>query len=103
MDLIFRAHDGKEFDNALDCIAYENAHPIYRMWDSDGVTEDVNEALLVDIQGDEELFFKACHEADVTTEGICGKGLYIWSDNYFEWVLLDENVQNAILAYVRNE
>lgn len=103
MEIIFRAHDGREFDNAQDCVTYENAHPIYRMWGIYGETEDIGNALLVDIQGDEESFINDCHEADVTAEGICGKGLYIWSAEFFEWVLLDRDVQNAILKYIGNE
>lgn len=103
MEIIFRAHDGREFDNAQDCVAYENTHPIYKMWNDYGGTEDIHTALLVDIQGDEESFINDCREADVTAEGISDKGLYIWSDEHFEWILLDGNVQNAILAYIRNE
>jgi hypothetical protein len=103
MEIIFRAHDGREFGNAQDCVAYESTHPIYRMWADYGETEDFSSALVVDIQGDESLFIKDCHEADVTTEGICGKGLYIWSHDYFEWILLDKDVQKAILEYTRKE
>lgn len=103
MEIIFRAHDGKEFDNAHDCVTYENTHPIYKMWNIHGETEDFNTALLVDIQGDEDFFIKDCHEADVTAEGICSKGLYIWSHDYYEWILLGEDVQKAILKYIRNE
>lgn len=103
MEIIFRAHDGTEFDNAQDCVTYENAHPIYKMWNEHGETEDFDGALLVDIQGDESFFIVDCHEADVTTEGICDKGLYIWSHERFEWVLLDKDVQIAIYEYFRNE
>lgn len=103
MEIIFRAHDGKEFDNAQDCVTYENTHPIYRMWNDLGETKDFNTAMVVDIQGDEDSFIKDCHEADITTEGICGKGLYIWSHEHFEWILLDEYVQNAILKYIHDK
>ena len=103
MEIIFRARDGREFDNAQDCMTYEKAHPVYRMWNNYGETEDFNAALLVDIQGDDSFFIKACNEAGVIADGICGKGLYIWSHEYFEWVLLDKNVQKAISEYIRNE
>ena len=58
MEIIFRAHDGKEFDNAHDCVTYESAHPIYRMWNDYGETEDFDTALLVDIQGDDDFLSK---------------------------------------------
>jgi hypothetical protein len=103
MEIIFRAHDGREFDNAQDCVTYENAHPVYRMWSDYGETEDFSTALVVDIQGDEDFFIKGCHEANVTAGGICGKGLYVWSQEHFEWILLDECVQKAISEYIRNE
>jgi hypothetical protein len=103
MKIIFRAHDGKEFDNAQDCVTYEKAHPIYRMWDECGETKDLDAALLVDTQGNVDLFIKDCLEADVLVDGICGNGLYIWSRDHYEWVRLDTDVQNAILKYIRNE
>ena len=103
MEIIFRAHDGREFDNAQDCVTYEKAHPVYKMWSAYGETEDFNTALLVDIQGDDEVFIKDCHEADVTSEGICGNGVYIWSPKLCGWVLLVKDVQNAILKYIHNE
>lgn len=103
MEVIFRAQDGREFDNMRDCMTYEKAHPTYKMWNDYGETEDFHTALLVDIQGDEDFFIKSCHEADVTTKGICGNGLYIWSNEPFGWILLDEDVQNAILKYIYNK
>ena len=103
MEIIFRAHDGREFDNAQDCVTYENAHPIYRMWNIYGETEDFNTALLVEIQGDDDVFINDCHEHDITAEGINGRGLYIWSHEMFVWIMLDEDVQNTILKYIRNE
>ena len=102
MEIIFRAHDGREFDNASDCVAYETAHPVFRMWNSYGETMDFNTALLVEIQGDDDVFITECHDHDVTAEGICGKGIYIWSHDLFEWILLDKDVQNAILKYIGN-
>ena len=84
-------------------MTYENAHPAYKMWNTYGETEDFNSALVVDIQGDEDLFIKGCHKADVTAGGICGKGLYIWSQEHFEWILLDAYVQKAFSEYIRNE
>lgn len=103
MEIIFRAHDGREFNNAQECVTYENAHPVYRMWNDLGETKDFDTALLIDIQGNEDLFLKDCREADITTDGIGGKGLYIWSREYFQWVLLEKDMQNAIFNYIRNE
>ena len=96
MTVIFRAHDGKEFNNAPECAAYEATHPIYKMWDSAGETNHIDSALIVEIDDSTVVFEKDCQDQDITTEGIFGSGLYMWSNDLLQWVLVNDNVQEAL-------
>lgn len=100
MKIIYRAHDGKEFNNALECANYEASHPIYEMWDRHGKTDDFDSALLVDIKGEVEIYINECKERGITTDGIHQKGLYFWSSERFEWVLIDEHTQWALFYFL---
>lgn len=104
MEIIFRAHDGTEFKDAIACQFYEEANPIYKMWDSCGETKCHDSALIVKIgTGASALnkFLDDCREADITSEGIEGTGVYMWSCELFEWVLIDVNVLNAIEHFLK--
>jgi hypothetical protein len=97
MQMIFRAFDGKEFDNAQDCFDYESK-PGYQMWDEFGKTDDFDSAMIVNITTKPyatEEFCAACRDSDITSEGIDGVGLYVWAPKEFQWVRLDERAAKA--------
>lgn len=104
MEIIFRAHDGTEFKDAIACQFYEEANPIYKMWDSRGETKLHHSALIVKIGTGARAFNKFlddCREAEVISEGIEGAGIYMWSSKLFEWVLIDADVLNAIEHFLK--
>ena len=104
MEIIFRAHDGTEFRDAIACQVYEEYNPMYKMWDNCGETKCHDSALIVKIgTGANALnkFLDDCREADITAEGIEGAGVYMWSHELFEWVLIDASVLNAIEHFLK--
>lgn len=103
MEVVFRAHDGTEFKDAIACQFYEEANPIYKMWDSCGETKCHDSALIVKISTNASAlkFIDDCRESDITFEGIEGAGVYMWSHELFEWVLIDANVLSAIEHFLK--
>lgn len=104
MEIIFRAYDGTEFGDAIACQFYEEANPIYKMWDNCGETNSHESALIVKIGAGPcalNKFLYDCREADVTSEGIEGAGVYMWSHELFEWVLIDAKVLKAIEHFLK--
>ncbi len=104
MEIIFRAHDGTEFKDAIACQFYEEANPVYKMWDKNGETKSYDSALIVKIgTGASALnkFMDDCREADITSEGIEGAGVYMWSHELFQWVLIDKDVLDAIEHFLK--
>ena len=104
MEIIFRAHDGTEFKDAIACQVYEEHNPMYKMWDVCGETTSHDSALIVKIgRGASALnkFLDDCREAEVTCEGIEGEGIYMWSQELFMWVYVYSNVLQAIEHYLK--
>lgn len=104
MEVIFRAHDGTEFKDAIACQIYEGRNPIYKMWDACGETMSHDTALIVKIGNEASAlnkFLDDCREADVTSEGIEGDGVYMWSHDLFLWVRLTSDVLQAIEHYFK--
>ena len=101
MEMIFRAYDGKEFNNAQDCFDYESK-PGYQMWDENGRTEDFDSAQIVKITTKPcavDEFINDCVDNNITSEGILGAGLYVWAYEEFQWALVDERVLKAVYHF----
>ena len=104
MEIIFRAHDGTEFGDAIACQVYEAYNPIYKMWDAHGETTSHDTALIVKIgkgASAHNKFLDDCREADITSEGIEGEGVYMWSHDLFMWVRLDSDVLQTVEHYFK--
>lgn len=81
----FVAKDGKEFENAVDCLDYENELNIETVeaYDENFNRTSFEGASYVVVHSDEELnsITELCGYNGWSSEGFCGKGLYRYSCN----------------------
>lgn len=108
MEIIYRAFDGEEFETAEKCIDHERRFPKFKMWDKDGVTTNPDDARVVWFSNHKDAkssFVKLCKQDDITTEGIdednygYDADVYLWSDEMFMWIPMDDTTIQSILRY----
>ena len=107
MKIIYQAFDGEFFTTAEECIDHERRFPKFKMWDSDGITTSPDSARVVwfSTQADARKdFISLCKSEDITAEGIdedddYDNQLYLWSDEMFQWIPMDELTINSVLRY----
>ena len=80
MRVIYKAIDGQEFDNELDCINHESEVAEFRMFDQDGETISTFSAKAIYLPTPFSVvaFEKRCEKEHTTTRGINGPGCYFW-------------------------
>lgn len=107
MEIIYRSFDGVDFSSAEDCVNHEQQFPRFKMWDESGLTTSPDSAKMVWLSTREgaEAFIKMCHEEDITNEGIeeGDIGIFLWSDEAFQWFPLDDLTLEAVKCYIRME
>lgn len=97
MEIIYRAKDGKEFDNEADCVYHERQSEIeieIEMYDEHGSqTKDVEVAMIVHLQTDEQThYFRQLNWThDIEPEGIAegDKGWFYWDNDHYAWIDYD--------------
>lgn len=90
MEVIYRAFDGTEFREAEPCLRYEtNCMP--KMFGRDGVTSNVDEALVVYLENDHQAknFVRKSEKEESAYDGVdeWSTGLFVWdgcAEQYFE-------------------
>jgi hypothetical protein len=110
MTIIYRAFDGKEFDNEADCCYHEHTlYSAYTAWDRTGrqleVGETTEHAYVVHLHDDHSAraFIEAAKNCgDTSMTGICegDMGFYRWNewDERYEWV--DEEVYRFVIKII---
>lgn len=102
MEILYRAFDGKIFDNPEECLKHEKTDPYFKMWTKNGLTSDPAEAFVIHIIN-EHLgaieFIAMCERWDTSHEGITDyscTGFYIWCDG--QWVLVPDDTLKTLAA-----
>ena len=107
MELIYRAWDGTEFRERSACEKYEYNTPCIPMWNQNGKTKNVEEALIVYLRDAKETkrFVELCkinkslcdgidyHEYD---ENATGTGLFIWDYNTEQYYQMEDEIEQAL-------
>lgn len=111
MEIIYRAVDGREFNNAYDCVEHEKKHYMFLMYDRNGRVNNPNDANIVFFKDDDLLsaknnFIEVCANYDVTTEGIdrySNCTLYLWSTEVMQWVHIESDDLDALCEFVEDK
>ena len=107
MQIIYRAFNGKEFDNEADCCYYESTITNYVMWDRLGKevydktrTEKAFVLYLPEENSARAFLEMAKATGDTGCKGLdvdC-RGLFLWDEWNEEYRYLDEDERRAIAA-----
>lgn len=106
MQIIYRAFDGKEFDNEADCAYHENSRSYY-MWDREGKgivdRTETDKAFAVYFPTEASILgfvATATEMGDTYTNGISGDtvGLYVWDDWSEEYRYVTNYERRSIAA-----
>ena len=107
MQIIYRAFDGKEFDNEADCCYYESTTSEYVMWDRNGKevydkteTEKAFVLYLPEENSARAFLEMAKATGDTGCNGLdldC-RGLFFWDEWNEEYRYVDENERRAIAS-----
>ena len=111
MEIIYRAVDGREFNNAYECVEHEKKHCMFLMYDRNGRVNNPNDSNIVFFKDDDlvsakDNFIKVCENYDVTTEGIerySNYTLYLWSTEAMQWVPIESDDLGAIREFVEDK
>lgn len=107
MEIIYRAIDGKEFDNEADCVYHEQTLGEYHMWDRMGrYVEDKNHTdkafvLYLPKSLSARVFLeaaKACGDTGVNSLDADCRGLYLWDECSEEYRYIDADEHCALFA-----
>lgn len=107
MKILYVAHDDTPFDSAEECLAYEVRNPLFKMWNTTGETDDVNQALVVHLANSDRAV--AAFEEQCREYGSCYEGLdwdtedvdtYIWCGDLGRYVPLEENVVDSLRQFL---
>lgn len=107
MKIIYRAYDGKEFQNKEECINYERIvlSDDFVMYGTDGKTEDFDECWVIDIKKDNQTIFdhleNLCILNGCRYEGL-SVGLNLYDIIREEWINLDDCISSALEQYFKN-
>lgn len=101
MEILYRAFDGRTFNNADECLRHEKENPLFRMWGEDGETTKTGNALVVEILNEykgADAFIELCKSCgDSCYNGIdkfsC-RGIYIWDDD--KYIHISDDVMKAL-------
>ena len=102
MQVIYRASDGVEFTNERECQYHEANNPLFKMWNSEGRTENIEDAEVVHIcdWDGRDNFIALCDKDGITHDGIENPGIYVWDD--CEWREADNFPFGAIRQYLND-
>jgi hypothetical protein len=110
---IYIADDGKEFDDALACQAYEVEQNHYHncgfMACINGVTKEIKEAdfLYFDEPAEMENFVLISAQLNLTTEGLPElfptAGYFIWDYDNLTWYRVPDHLGDILYNYYRNK
>ena len=101
MEILYRAFDGKIFNNADECLHHERENPLFRMWGKEGLTTETDKALVVEILNEfngASAFVELCESHGDIYDGIdrfAGKGVYVWDDND-QYVYIPDSTLEAL-------
>ena len=101
MEILYRAFDGKFFNNADECLRHERENPLFRMWGKEGLTTETDKALVVEILNElngASAFVELCESHGDIYDGIdrfAGKGVYVWDDND-QYVYIPDSTLEAL-------
>lgn len=107
MKIIYRANDGKEFQNKEECVNYERTmlSDGFVMYGTDGKTEDFEKCWVINIKKDNQNIFK-CLENLCRLEGCSSEGFAIGLNIYDiiteQWINLDDDILLALEQYFKN-
>ena len=103
MDIIYRASNGKLFDDEDECIDYERnvlTPHTFKMWDENGNPLSNNDnnygkAFYLNIESEDELsdVLEEFSYYGWTTTGLNGKGLYYYYDDDYCWRNTDDLIK----------
>ena len=105
MQIIYRAFDGKEFDNEADCLKHESKFMdgVIMLNRHNAVVDRTDHAFLVWLRDEEaNLAFHALArtQGDNDVHSICegeDYGLFYWDEGYAEYRWLDTDLINGIV------
>jgi hypothetical protein len=108
MEILYRSFDGVVFKSAEECVEHEQKHLLFKMWNEEGRTNNVDGALVVWISstiGAIDRFKQYCADYDCTTEGLeyVDHGLVYWDSEAFEWRQIESGVVQAFMEYSKDE
>ena len=104
MELIYRAWDGTEFRERSACERYEYNTPCIPMWNDNGKTKNVDEALVVFLRDDKatQHFVRMCENEGSPYTGIefdkyrADTGVFVWNYNTEQYDQIDCEVEQAL-------
>lgn len=104
MQVKYLSSDGVYFDSPEDCLEHEQqTKPLFKMWDDYGVTTSSRYARVVWLSsnGGADAFIKMSNKEEAPIDGIdeWSTGTFIWNDESFVWVQLEDETMQAICRY----
>lgn len=109
MQVIYQAFDGELFTSPEACLEHEKQNPKFKMWDTNGVTSSPDRARVVWFSKQANArrdFIELCRSEDITSEGIdddeggYDTEIYLWCDDLFQWVPMDEMTIQSVARYL---
>ena len=102
MRVIYKAIDGQEFDNELDCINHESEVAEFRMFYQDGETISTYASKAIYLPNPLSViaFEKRCEKEHTTLKGINGPGYYFWYEPETKYLQIYGNDIKSI-AFLR--
>ena len=106
MEVIYRAFDGTEFQDAAACVAHEQNHKVHA-WNIHGrECNSANEAAVVHLEDPHmtRSFLQMCTNEDVTRDGIDEEdyGWFMWDDFNCEWRFLESEIVQLFHTILNN-
>lgn len=90
MEIIYRANDGIEFDNEVDCVHHELQLEIEMYNEYGERTTNVDFAMIVHLRTVEQacIFRDMNREHNIEPEGINGfdTGWFYWDEDHYSWI-----------------
>ena len=109
MQVVYQAFDGQLFTSPEACLDHERQNPKFKMWNTNGVTSSPDSARVVWFSKQEDArteFINMCKREDIVTEGIdyddggYDADLYLWCDDSFRWVPMDDMTIQSVAQYL---
>ena len=109
MQIIYQASDGELFTSPEACLEHEKQYPKFKMWDIDGATSNPDNARVVWFSKQANArrkFIELCLSKNIVSEGIdddeggYDTEIYLWCDDLFRWVPMDEMTIQSVARYL---